>query len=216
LDVCYEGYVFRLQLAASDEIEATVAASSAGAAAGGETSMERVMRTLIVPPLHHLGVRGLRSQFPSYSGAVKLMSAWAAQHCFTGAYSVLICFPCLFFLTVCPLCLFLLCSFYFSCCNLPPFFLFLVMLMFIFMIIFRLTHSLTPHPCPVCLPACRPPAAGAAGAGGGLRVPAPLHAAAAGVRRCWLLPLSPPVRTIAAAPVVAAPVAAAPVAATWC
>jgi len=42
-----------------------------------------------VAPLHHLGVRALRPQFPSYTGAVKLLTAWAAQHYYTGVLIVL-------------------------------------------------------------------------------------------------------------------------------
>lgn len=52
-----------------------------------EALYRQVIRDVVVPPLHHLGVRALRSQFPSYTAAVKLMHSWAAQHYFTGTYS---------------------------------------------------------------------------------------------------------------------------------
>jgi len=85
LDVCFEGYVFRLQIVATNEVEAVQLA-------GGKISINNsiaavqlnVARNVAVAPLHHLSVRGLRTQFPSYTGAVRLMSVWAAQHCFSG------------------------------------------------------------------------------------------------------------------------------------
>lgn len=83
LDVCYEGFIFRLQLVASQEIEAIQLA--AGASKVDTAALYRsVIRSTVVAPLHHLGVRALRSQFPSYTAAVKLMHSWAAQHYFSG------------------------------------------------------------------------------------------------------------------------------------
>ena len=53
-----------------------------------------VARNVAVAPLHHLSVRGLRTQFPSYTGAVRLMSVWAAQHCFSGIVRLHFILPC--------------------------------------------------------------------------------------------------------------------------
>lgn len=59
-----------------------------------EELYRRVVRSVVVPPLHHLGVRALRTQFPSYTAAVKLLHSWAAQHYFTGNPSFLVIWSC--------------------------------------------------------------------------------------------------------------------------
>lgn len=96
----YSGYVFRLILAASDETECMALGGSVSADENGETAMItensdpieasvmlRVVSTLSIPPLHHMAVRSLHSQFPSYSAAVKLLAIWAANHYFSGHLS---------------------------------------------------------------------------------------------------------------------------------
>ena len=54
---------------------------------GAQAIQRAVVRNVVVPPLHHLSVRALRAQFPSYSGAVRLLALWAAQHYFSGEYT---------------------------------------------------------------------------------------------------------------------------------
>ena len=49
-----------------------------------DTTSRTVACATVVAPLHHLGVRALRSQYPSYTGAVRLLTAWAAQHYYSG------------------------------------------------------------------------------------------------------------------------------------
>lgn len=83
--MCFEGFVFRLQLLATPEVEAIQHAASPGCRGYTPEEVQRaVVRSAQMPPLHHLAVRSLRAQFPSYSGAVRLLSAWAAQHYFSG------------------------------------------------------------------------------------------------------------------------------------
>jgi U3 small nucleolar RNA-associated protein 22 len=86
LDVLFEGFVFRLQPMATQEVEAAVReADEAGAkvmGAGG--GMQQVVQELVVPALHHQQVRALRAQHPSFSGTVRLLLCWTAQHCFSG------------------------------------------------------------------------------------------------------------------------------------
>jgi hypothetical protein len=117
LDVCYEGFVFRLQIVATPEVEAVQLAAGApsvllrvcvqvvahqkhdccshdvtvgkSGADGDEALQRAVVRSVVVPPLHHLSVRSLRAQFPSYTAAVRLMAMWAAQHYFSGEFQYL-------------------------------------------------------------------------------------------------------------------------------
>ena len=46
--------------------------------------MNAVTKDTAVPPLHHMSVKSLHAQHPSYSAAVRLLSVWAAYHYFSG------------------------------------------------------------------------------------------------------------------------------------
>lgn len=113
LDVCYQGFIFRLVLVAGNETEVLPFLASIPAETGqtekdrekygyqiyfhpNETcvnleeraaiALNAVTKDTAVPPLHHLSVKALHAQHPSYSAAVRLLSVWAAYHYFSGLY----------------------------------------------------------------------------------------------------------------------------------
>lgn len=84
LDVCFEGFIFRLSIVASDEVESAAVRSLSDLAGDSALRSMAVARSLKTPPLHHSSVRSLKSEHPCYSGTVRLFAVWASKHCFTG------------------------------------------------------------------------------------------------------------------------------------
>ncbi|KAJ1434703.1 Nrap protein-domain-containing protein [Ochromonadaceae sp. CCMP2298] len=74
LDVLFEGFVFRLQPLATQEVEAAVREADAEAGVGRGLGAGGGMQQ----------VRALRAQHPSFSGTVRLLLCWTAQHCLSG------------------------------------------------------------------------------------------------------------------------------------
>eukprot|EP01034_Spumella_vulgaris_P031156 gene31156-38499_t len=82
LDVMFQGYLFRLVLVADSESEFEAGDTSVTAGFVNET-----VNAHVVLPLHHIAIKGIHAQFPSYSGAVKLLAIWVANHYFSGHIS---------------------------------------------------------------------------------------------------------------------------------
>eukprot|EP01038_Epipyxis_sp_PR26KG_P014271 gene14271-19147_t len=106
LDICYDGFIFRIVLVAGNDIETICLGdddndndnsnnnktSSAQEQINNDNKLEetQALKNTVavlaysIPPIYHLAIRNLHSIFPSYSASVKLLATWIANHYFSG------------------------------------------------------------------------------------------------------------------------------------
>jgi U3 small nucleolar RNA-associated protein 22 len=84
LDIVFDGYIFRLSLRSSLEVERTVVDDNPFSKVPVSQEM---IEDFEVKPLHHNLIRALHSQHPSYGPSVRLFSSWLCGHSLSGLLS---------------------------------------------------------------------------------------------------------------------------------